>query len=529
MSVAGSRQNYTLLLWLRALAFAAGTWLALTAMQFRPTAGAVALSLATGVIALFSTEIATVAFVLVASMPLLAANALVGLIFLVVGLASAQYLGADDIPVFVVVAAAFVMAALGPVWAVPVLAGYVLSSSRGALAAAVACVALEAAGLLLGTERLGVVFLGGAHGFVSFSKAPDNLLAIGWLAPAFKSITGQSAKNLWQGVSNAKYVGVLLLQPAAWALGAAIAGRLRRPADHPQQLLMGIAAAVAGVLVVAVGSVALLVSFKVEPSYGAVVTHAGLSMLIAGLGTVVWDRVFKVNPRPAPPVQPVVAQRGVMAEDADVDELLRLIATAEDKIANQHTTETIVMITDMKSFTSMTEEEGSFVTAKAIQRHRDLLLPVIEARGGRGKSTGGDGLIASFESEEQALCAAIDMQRTLERHNAEHERERDILIRVGIASGEVVLDKGGRPFIGAAVNLSARVMSLGDGGQVLATREIVSKAKAPGVVTVSHGEFELKNIAHPVEVLEVLWHDGQAPCDPRTLFAPSPLQPASLE
>jgi adenylate cyclase len=174
----------------------------------------------------------------------------------------------------------------------------------------------------------------------------------------------------------------------------------------------------------------------------------------------------------------------------------------------------------------MTEEEGSFVTAKAVQRHRDLLLPLIEARSGMGKSTGGDGLIASFESAQDAVCASIEMQQALKRYNAEHPREREILVRVGIADGEVVLDRGGRPFIGAALNLAARVMSLGDGGQVLVTRAIATKTKDPNVITSSHGEFELKNIALPVEVIEVLWHDGQAPCDPRTLTTPKPQEEA---
>ena len=35
------------------------------------------------------------------------------------------------------------------------------------------------------------------------------------------------------------------------------------------------------------------------------------------------------------------------------------------------------MITDMKSFSRITQERGSMLTAKLVQRHRDLCLPVI--------------------------------------------------------------------------------------------------------------------------------------------------------
>lgn len=522
MSAHGTRKNGTALRWLMAIAFGLATWFTLTALHFRPKSATIGLSVAVAVIGLFSTEIATVALVLVASIPLLAVNALAGLIFLVVGLSAAQYLGGDEVPVLLVVAAAFVMAVLGPVWAVPVLAGYVLGSSRGALAAAVACAVLEAAGITLGFDWLRVVFVGGStHGLVDISKVPENLFAFSWFAPAFKAIGAHGARDLWTGITGIRGTGALLLQPVAWALAAAVAGKLRRPSGDPRQLPMSLVASVAGVSIAALTSFAVLTSFRLERPSGVLVLQAAISVLIAALGAVVWDRAFKITRRDVSQGAAAQAEtRGVSAEHADVDELLRLIATAEDKIANQHTTQGVVMITDMKSFSRMTEEEGSFVTAKAVQRHRDLLLPVIESHGGRGKSTGGDGLIATFDSAEEAVCAAREMQQTLERRNAAHVNEREILIRVGIAEGEVVLDKGGRPFIGAALNVAARVMSLGDGGQVLVTRDIASKTKAPDIVMVSHGDFELKNIAQPVEVLEVLWREGQAPCDPRTFSAP---------
>lgn len=54
------------------------------------------------------------------------------------------------------------------------------------------------------------------------------------------------------------------------------------------------------------------------------------------------------------------------------------------------------------------------------------------------------------------------------------------------------------------------------------TRDIASKTKAPDVVMVSHGEFELKNITQPVQVLEVLWREGQSPCDPRPFSTTKP-------
>ena len=165
----------------------------------------------------------------------------------------------------------------------------------------------------------------------------------------------------------------------------------------------------------------------------------------------------------------------------------------------------------------MTEEDGSVLTAKAIQRHRDLLLPVIERHDGCGKSTGGDGLVAAFESAADALAAAVEMQRALadaQRRRTPDEREICGPHRAS-RRARSSSTSGGRPFIGAALNLAARVMNLADGGQVFAT---ASRRLGGTRIRSEHreslGDFELKNIAKPVEVVEVLWAEGQEPLDP---------------
>jgi len=240
------------------------------------------------------------------------------------------------------------------------------------------------------------------------------------------------------------------------------------------------------------------------PVLGSVILAVGFAL--------VWDRLF---PLEVVPGSDVPARTSLDAEDADVDELLRLISTAEDRLASEHTTRKVVMITDMKSFSRMTEEDGSVLTAKAIQKHRDLLLPIIESHGGHGKSTGGDGLLAAFDTASEAIRAAAEMQQALDAHNRAHPQGREMTIRIGVADGEVVLDKRGRPFIGGALNLAARVMNLADGGQAFVTAEVAA-ASGGAVPTHPLGEFELKNIASPQQIHEILWAPGQQPRDPRT-------------
>jgi class 3 adenylate cyclase len=209
------------------------------------------------------------------------------------------------------------------------------------------------------------------------------------------------------------------------------------------------------------------------------------------------------------PEQPVAAKSSADSDDADVDELLRMISSAEEELASKHTVVQTVLITDMKSFSRLTQELGSTETAKLVQRHRDLLLPVIGRHGGKGKPTGGDGLLAAFAAPADALAAAVEMQQALDGYNSSRPGEEAVLVRAGVASGEVVLDNGGKPFLGDALNLAARVMGLADGGQVFTTGLDAAAAGDLPFGSKDHGGFRLKNIALPVDIVEVFWAVGQ--------------------
>ncbi len=505
------RRNAEALRWLRAAAFAGTTAWALANMSFSPGAAAYGIALAVGVVALFAPGIAVLIAVVAMSLPLLAANLLVGAIFLVVGFAAIQYLGQDDGRAFLAIITAFIAATYGPVWGVIAIAGYVMGASEGAVAAILACLVIEAAGLVTGAGSIGLIHAGGTPPpLVDLSAGTSNLLGFGWLKA---SLDTMDPNALLKVIGDAPSKSLLILQPAILAIGASVAGLLKRPAEDPRRILFAPVATAVSVVTLAVAGYAASEALAPQaPAIASVALAAVVSLVVAAAFTGAFEWACPPVPRKA---STPTRQGSMSAEDADVDELLRLIATAEDQLTSKHTTERIVMITDMKSFSKMTEEDGSVVSAKAIQRHRDLLLPVIERHAGSGKSTGGDGLVAAFASAGDAVAAAADMQTTLREYNASHGSERDIIVRIGMAQGEVVLDKSGRPFIGNALNLAARVMNLGDGGQVLAAADVAgASGPPPGVRLASHGPFELKNIAEPIEVIEVLWAADQTPLSP---------------
>jgi len=157
-----------------------------------------------------------------------------------------------------------------------------------------------------------------------------------------------------------------------------MAGGLFREGRPGARALVGVAVGIA----VAAGASAVLGAVIDGPvalaTYG---TTAAVSLGLALVVTAASEWVFPPV-QPAVPEAPVEQSRGIRAEDADVDELLSMIASAEEELATRHKAEAVVLITDMKSFSAMTEEVGSIESAKLVQRHRDLLLPVVERHGG---------------------------------------------------------------------------------------------------------------------------------------------------
>jgi class 3 adenylate cyclase len=508
------RKNQALMPWLQSLGFALVVFLALTGLDVEPALVPIVAAAIVAGLAFISTELGTLAAIVAIAIPVFAADPIVGLFFIVLGLATTRYLGAEGGRSFLIVALSVAGALLGPLWAGVLVAGYLLGSVQGAVIAGLSCLLLEFLGFGQGLESIGPLLTGGpVEPLLQFDGLAGGLFSSQWATESVRAVNAESVNDAYSTLGGVSHPIALVLQPLLWAGTAALVATLGGTARRRLGPLYALLALVAGVLVLAVGTALIHTLADVPLSLGDLAVPSLSSLAIALLIAAIWELVFPFEEVPV--LVEASSAPSMAAEDADVDELLRLIATAEEQLSTKHTTEATVMITDMKSFSKMTEEEGSVHTAKAIQRHRDLLLPVVEREGGHGKSTGGDGLVASFEKPRAAIDSAVEMQAVLARFNTEHPNERPLSVRIGIAQGEVVLDKGGRPFIGHALNMAARIMNLADGGQIYVTRDLSDDAGRRAFHTHSHGGFELKNIAEPVEVIEVLWVEGQQPVPPQ--------------
>lgn len=514
MSDRTMRKNAALLPWLRALAFGGVTFAALAPLSFYPKVVPPVLALAAAVCAMFAPAVSVLVFVIAVAIPLAASNILVGSLFLLLGLAMITYLGGENGKAFLVISLAYLAVTFHAEWGVIVLAGYLVGAGDGAVAAFAACLAIEMGGLLMGQPSVGVLAVGGSRppllDLAVLAKLGESgkALTFSWIATG---IGKMRPGDLLGALTSMRYVVLFVLQPFLWAAAAALGGTLARPVGDPKRPVFGLVSAGVGVVALGVASSAVMLAMGGPVALPQMVTAIAVGLVVALAGAAAGEWVFSPSVAPSAPKRVFES-----AEDADVDELLRMISSAEEELTSKHTALRTVMITDMKAFSRITQERGSVLTAKLVQRHRDLCLPVITRNGGKGKSSGGDGLVAAFDDPASALRASVEMQRVLDEYNTSRPGDEEILVRIGVATGEVVLDKGGKPFLGDGLNLAARVMGLADGGQVFTTAPVVADAGQLPYGSVDHGSFKLKNISEPVELIEVLWRDGQQASAPQT-------------
>src|ERR1700739_2423682 len=131
--------------------------------------------------------------------------------------------------------------------------------------------------------------------------------------------------------------------------------------------------------------------------------------------------------------------------------------------------------------------------------HDEVLRTAIEGHGGSLFKHTGDGVCAAFASPRSAVDAAVAAQRELE-----------LPVRIGIATGEAELRDG--DYFGAVLNRAARVMAAGHGGQILVAES--TAGLLGGVDLVNLGPRRLRDLPTPVGMFQVRAPDLRADFPP---------------
>ena len=160
-----------------------------------------------------------------------------------------------------------------------------------------------------------------------------------------------------------------------------------------------------------------------------------------------------------------------------------------------------LLFSDIEGSTRLWEAEPEAM-AVALRRHDDLMRRAIERCAGYVFKTVGDAFCASFSDPAAALAAGVAAQQAL---LGETWPTRDPLrVRMAMHSGEC--EERASDYFGPVVNRTARLETVGHGGQLLVsgtTAALLATALPPGVALSDLGSHQLKDLSEPERVFQV--------------------------
>lgn len=163
------------------------------------------------------------------------------------------------------------------------------------------------------------------------------------------------------------------------------------------------------------------------------------------------------------------------------------------------------LFTDIEGSTRLWEQDPDRMQA-ALAVHDELMTRSIRGHKGWVFKTGGDSFCVSFDSPQQALAAALESQRALSR--TDWDTSSPIKVRMGVHTGTAQIR--GDDYFGPTLNRTARIMSVGHGGQILlssSTQRLLIDELPGDVELLSLGVHALKDLDRSEEIFQVVTGD----------------------
>ena len=187
-------------------------------------------------------------------------------------------------------------------------------------------------------------------------------------------------------------------------------------------------------------------------------------------------------------------------------------ATLAATLATLMRTQTLtLLLSDLQGYTARQARSSRADQARDLALHERLLRPVFAKFDGVVIKTMGDAFLVRFDSPTNAVLAAVQVHKQLERHNQNLDSAQAALrVRIGIATGEVAIDDAGDVF-GDAVNLAARLQSSAEPGAVWLAESTFLSMNRNEVQAFEVGARVFQGVPDEVKVYRVLdaWLQAQ--------------------
>lgn len=134
-----------------------------------------------------------------------------------------------------------------------------------------------------------------------------------------------------------------------------------------------------------------------------------------------------------------------------------------------------IMAADVVGYSRLVELDEGGTLAVLKERRKRILEPLVRENNGRVVKTMGDGVLVEFASAVNAVTCAIEFQRRMSAANQGLPDDRQILLRIGINLGDVVVEGG--DLYGDGVIIAVRLQALAAPGEIYVSGSIYDQVR----------------------------------------------------
>ena len=169
---------------------------------------------------------------------------------------------------------------------------------------------------------------------------------------------------------------------------------------------------------------------------------------------------------------------------------------------------------DVAGYGLLMEQDEERTHRRLMQIRFGTLEPAIAGCAGRTIKNTGDGLLAVFETVDDALRCAAAMQAAICAEEDQASLDRRVLFRIGINYCDAILEAD--DVFGDGVNVAARLQAYAEPGDIVVSANALGLATVPtGLSTLDLGDLRLKHHAQPVRAYSLRLSDR-----PRRIIVP---------
>jgi len=199
-------------------------------------------------------------------------------------------------------------------------------------------------------------------------------------------------------------------------------------------------------------------------------------------------------------------EKPVEPESLKMEQVLRERHRLDKLIEEKFRKKRTILFSDVCGYTKYMETWGDIAGRAWIQKHHDIVFPAIKENDGEILDVMGDGIMASFSVTLSAVKASIAVQEALRQYNAKIEKAHQIHVKIGINTGETLVDVG--HVAGDVVNVASRIQNQAGPDQVLVDKSVFDEVcGSEDVICRFHAMVPVKGKAEPLELYRVAWQD----------------------